>query len=369
MGALGLGSGALLAAVMVLTSSDLASCSAPRTPRASSRALRHAGARGRGGRPLRDAPAGVRQKEIFAIAAVDLVVSTALTMTLVLSGWGVMALAVGRIAGQSITLVLQFVLSGTRPRYAVDRRVAASVLLFGLPIAAANMLSWVLLNVDTVVVARLAGPTSLGFYVLAFNISTWPMTAIGQVVRSVALPAFSRLNSGAKDPGLALGVGLAWALALPAGVALAVLGSPLVVFVYGARWEAAVPVLMALGLFGAFRVLFDLFVAFLLAGGRSGPVLWIQGLWLVVLIPVMIAATAAWGIAGAGYAHLLVAVVVTGPAYLFAVVAPASTCGGSWGLWCPRSSPWSRRRPWDGSPRPRSIAPGWRWSWAGWVAD
>lgn len=320
VGALGLGSGALLATVMVLTSGDLASLlGSPDSAHAIAALAVTVVLAGAGVVPYAMLQREFRQKEIFAIAAADLVVSTALTMSLVLAGWGVMALAVGRIAGQSVTLVMQFILSGTRPHYAVDRRVAASVLRFGAPIAAANMLSWVLLNVDTVVVARLAGPTLLGFYVLAFNISSWPMTAIGQVVRSVALPAFSRLDSREKDPGLALGVGLAWALALPAGAALAALASPLVLFVYGARWEAAVPVLVALGFFGTFRVLFDLFVAFLLACGRSGPVLCIQGLWLVALVPVMIAATNAWGIAGTGYAHVLVAIFVTGPAYLYAV--------------------------------------------------
>ena len=67
-----------------------------------------------------------------------------------------------------------------RPLFGFDRTVARSALRFGLPLAIANMLSWALLNVDNVVISRTSGVVALGFYVLAFNVSSWPMTAIGR---------------------------------------------------------------------------------------------------------------------------------------------------------------------------------------------
>ena len=260
-----------------------------------------------------------RQKALFGIALVDFVVSTVVTVALVRAGWGPLSLAVGRVAAQTVTLTLQFVSTGIRPRYRVDRRVAGSVLRFGTPIAAANMLSWALLNIDNVVIVRVAGPTALGLYVLAFNISSWPMSVIGQVVRSVALPAFSRLKENQGVYGLQRALALSWSLALPAGAALAVLSDQLINAVYGGRWAAASPVLSALALFGALRVVFDLVVAYLLSRGASVSVLCIQILWFVALVPTMVVFTRRWGIAGGGWAHVAVSIGLVLPAYAWAL--------------------------------------------------
>lgn len=259
------------------------------------------------------------QKKLFAIAAIDFLVGTTTTLVLLATGWGVMALAIGRLMGQGTTLVLQFVLSGERPRFGFDRTVVRPVLLFSVPVAGANLLSWALLNIDNIVISRVAGPVALGFYFLAFNISSWPMSALGQIVRSVALPGFSRTTAVRGDTSLANATAITWAIALPAGAFLALLSGPLITFVYGDKWLAAAPALAALGIFGALRAVFDLFASYLLARGASGAVLRIQALWFVALVPATIFGTLWWGIAGAGLAHLAVGVVLVLPAYALGV--------------------------------------------------
>lgn len=256
------------------------------------------------------------QRQLFVIALIDFVVGTGITLGLLALGWGVMALAVGRVVAQTVTLVLQFVFARERPRYGFDRSVARAVLAFGIPVAGANVLSWSLLNIDNVVIAHVVGATALGFYVLAFNISNWPMSAIGQIVRSIALPLFSRTEGGGVLPATAA---LTWAIALPAGGFLAVLAAPLIVVVYGEKWLPSASVLAALGLFGALRALFDLFASFLLARGASRAVLWTQLVWFVALIPALIVATTSWGIVGAGWVHLGVSLVFVLPAYFIAL--------------------------------------------------
>lgn len=260
-----------------------------------------------------------QQKQLFLVASVDFVVGTSVTITLVLLGWGVISLAIGRVAAASLSLVLQFVLAKVRPRLGFNRELVRPVLAFGLPIAAANLLSWALLNVDNIVISRIAGPTALGFYVLAFNISNWPMSAVGQVVRSISLPLFSRSSEQTRSAALVTTSALTWSVALPAGVFLAVLSAPLITIVYGPKWLPGAAVLAALGIFGGLRALMDVFVSYLLARGASRAVLWTQIVWFLSLVPAIIAATAWQGIVGAGWAHLAVAVVFVLPAYLFAL--------------------------------------------------
>ncbi len=268
----------------------------------------------------------IEQKKLFATSVADFVVSTCITLILVIVGMGPMALAIGRLAAQGTATALQFVLTRMVPRFGMDRSVIGPSLRFGLPLAGANLLSWILINIDNIVIARAAGGVALGYYVLAFNISSWPMNAIGTAIRSVSFAAFSRTNRERQDVGevgrssdLSTATAFAWAAALPAGALLAVLSVPLIQLLYGDQWGPSAAVLAGLGFFGALRVVFDLMATYLMAHGASRPVFWIQALWIVALTPVLVVAVNQFGVQGAGWAHVIVAAVVILPVYLWAL--------------------------------------------------
>lgn len=267
-------------------------------------------------------PTAVIQREFlqsrqFAVDGVGLVVTSVVTIALVLLGVGAMSLALGRVAGQLVTTLLQYRLARVRPRFGWDRDVARESVAFGGPLAAANLLSWVVISVDNIVVGNRLGSSSLGLYVMAFNLSSWPLTIVGTAVRSVALPAFSRFGdaSEAAFDVLSRAVGLCWALALPLGLGLVVFARPVVSVVYGDAWAGAAVALAALGGFGALRVVFDVVAAFLFARGSAVAVLVVQAAWLVLLVPGMLVGIHVAGLAGAGWAHLVVGVVLIAPLY------------------------------------------------------
>lgn len=259
------------------------------------------------------------QKKLFAIASADFAVATALTVILLLAGWGVMGLAVARLVSQAIALVLQFLLSGQKPRFGFDPALAPEILKYGIPVAGANMLSWALLNVDNVIIARLAGPIALGFYFLAFNISNWPMSALGQVVRTISVPAFARLAGGQADKSLAAVIGPVWAVSLLAGLMLALLAAPVVELLYGTKWLPAAGILAWLGLFGAVRTLFDLSASYLLARGAAPATLLVQVAWFAALVPAVVLGLNLAGTVGVGAAHLATALLVVVPCYALAL--------------------------------------------------
>jgi PST family polysaccharide transporter len=230
-----------------------------------------------------------------------------------------MALAVGKLVEQACTVGLQFAFTRTRLRLGFDRSVARSALAFGLPLSGANALSWLVLNVDYIVIGRTAGAVTLGLYVLAFNLAGGPVNALVQAVRGVALPGFSRLdrtNSAEKFVS-------SFALVLSAGLLMSMLLAPLalptITFVYGTRWLGSVGALGVLAVFGAMRVVFDLMATFLIARGASKPVLLVQVAWVVALVPAMVLGVHAGGLVGAGVAHIVVGFAVVLPAYLLAL--------------------------------------------------
>jgi PST family polysaccharide transporter len=171
------------------------------------------------------------------------------------------------------------------------------------------------LNVDYIVIGHTAGAVTLGLYVLAFNISSWPVNALVQTVRNVALPGFARLDRAKSAESFVSSFALVLAAGLLVGVLLGPLARPVVTFVYGPTWLRSAGALGVLALFGAMRVVFDLMATFLIARGASRPVLLVQIAWVVALVPAMVVGVHARGLVGAGIAHLVVALAVVLPAY------------------------------------------------------
>ena len=261
-----------------------------------------------------------QQSRYFFVVLTSFLLGSGLTVLLIVGfHWGAMALAVGKLLEQTCSVGLQFGLTRTRPRYGFDRAIARSALAFGLPVCGANALSWLVLNVDYIVIGRTAGAVTLGLYVLAFNVSSWPVNALVQAVRNVALPGFSRLDSNSSAESFVSSFAFVFTVGLLVAALLAPLARPLVTFVYGPRWLASAGALGVLAIFGAMRVVFDLMATFLIARGGSKPVFLIQGAWVAVLVPAMIVGVHAWGIVGAGIAHVTVALAVVLPAYIAAL--------------------------------------------------
>ncbi len=246
-----------------------------------------------------------RQKELFLISVVDFVVGTALTIVLVLAGVGVMSLAISRVAAQTIAVVLQYRFVGQRPRFGFDRAVARAAVTFGVPVAGANLLSWALLGADKMLLSALAGAAVLGVYFLAFNVANWPMSALGQVVRSVSLPAFSRVSNGTRDRTLAVAWAPVWSISVLVSLLLGVLAASVIKLLYGDKWLEAAPLLMVLSAFGALRTVLDLATTYLLARGRSTKVLWLQVGWTVLLVPALVIGIRLEGAMGAALAQVI----------------------------------------------------------------
>jgi PST family polysaccharide transporter len=176
-------------------------------------------------------------------------------------------------------------------------------------------------NVDTMVVGSTTDKVALGFYVLAFNISGWPVRIISEAARRVSFAGFSRLADSpqALAQGFSRALGVLITGTVPLCVLLGVLAGPIVTLVYGDQWlpaAGALPWLMVLGLT---RIGCELAYDCLVAIGQRRSLIMVQGLWLVALVPVLIVAGRADGIVGVAQGHVLVAGGLVVPVFLFAL--------------------------------------------------
>jgi O-antigen/teichoic acid export membrane protein len=242
----------------------------------------------------------------------------AVSILLAWKGFGAMSLAIGRLTGAVVAGVLFIVFSPEPLRFGFDRTKARALFHFGLPLAGASIVVFAVTNVDQLVVGHVLGVTALGFYALAFNLASWPVNMFSVPVRSVAPAVFSRLQHDrpAMRTSFLSTAGLLGSATMPVCLLISGAAAPLLRLVYGARWVPAASALMWLGVLGALRILFELVYDYFVVLARSRVVFTVQLVWLVALVPALVAGTLADGIAGAGMAEVAVAAFLVVPWYL-----------------------------------------------------
>jgi lipopolysaccharide exporter len=262
-----------------------------------------------------------RQDRLFLANVLSFIPSTALLLILAKSGSGAMAFAWSRLAGQAAAGIV--VAISVRKNYlpGLSRDALAVLYDFGIPMAAANLLGFILLNGDYALVGRQLGAKQLGTYVLAFNIASWSSALLSSVINSVSIPAFSRVKHDAKLLRSAIdsGVRAVAVVAMPMCALLVVISRPLVLTVYGVRWEPAAKVLSVLSIYGVISIICLLFAGMLTGLGRSKFVLAVQVVWLAALFPAMTFGVHRGGIVGAALAHIVVIGPIVLPCYLIAL--------------------------------------------------
>ncbi len=264
-----------------------------------------------------------RQDYKMLADTLSFVTSTIVVVVLALAGFGPWALGWSRIVGNGTAAVVMIALSTERFWPGFDRARAREILRFSIPLSGASLLVFAVLNVDYIVVGAILGPELLGLYLLAFNLSSWPVTAFSSSIRSVSLAGFAKLQGDQTKlrQGFASSFRILMMLSVPACVLLAVFATPLIRFVYGNVWTPAAVALTMLSVVGVMRIALELAYDYLAAIGRTVAILAIHALWLVALIPALIVGANLDGIAGVGWGHFVTLFVVVAPAYVWALSA------------------------------------------------
>nr|WP_255669663.1 oligosaccharide flippase family protein [Aeromicrobium wangtongii] len=262
-----------------------------------------------------------RQDRRMISDQVNVWVGAAVSLGLAVSGAGAWSLVIGRLAGALTSGVLLIAYSPLPYRLGLDRRYVRPLLRFGAPLAGASLIVFTIGFVDQLAVGHLLGPVVLGYYVLAFNLSSWPVSIFSQPLRSVAPAMFARLQHDPEAMSAAFHRLLRplAAVALPICVVLGVTAPDIVSFVYGPAWLPAAEPLRWLCLMAAFRIFFELTYDYLVVLRRSRIILAVQLVWLLALVPLVIAGARIGGAGGAGAGVVAVAAVVVLPMYLRAL--------------------------------------------------
>lgn len=244
-------------------------------------------------------------------------VSLTVSLGLVILGAGPWGPALGTLAGAVAHGVATVRFAPAVPVPGWDWGHAKRLLRFGLPGAGTMTIELALINVDSIIVAYLLGPTALGFYALAFNVSSWPSTIITNAVRKVSQPAFTRLAAaGDWQAPFNRSLTILMSVLIPVCLLLAVQAEPLVRLVYGEKSLPAAPVLSWLVLLGGTRVFMGYLLDLMIALQRPASTLRAEAVWLAAVAPALWIGAELGGIRGVAIGHVIVALGVACPLFL-----------------------------------------------------
>lgn len=255
-----------------------------------------------------------QQDQLMKAIMAGFVANATVAIAFAANGFGAMSFAVGSVAEAVVTGVLVYRFAAVPWRVAIDRAVARRLMVFGIPLAASWGVEAVLLNIDYVVVGSALGAAALGFYLLAFNISSWAPGVITTAIRYVSLSGFSRMaEQGELSSAVQRTIPLLVTGIIPIAVVMGVLAEPVVLFLYGPTWAPAAPVLACLTVLMVVRMLSGFAVDAVMGAGATRWTLWIHLGWTVALVPALLVGVRLDGLRGAAVAHGVVAVLVALP--------------------------------------------------------
>jgi PST family polysaccharide transporter len=229
------------------------------------------------------------------------------------------AVAWGRVVGAAATAAVMIGVSPWPSRPDFDLGIARQLLRFGLPLALSTAVFEGVMNVDYLIVGRELAGASLGVYLLAFNLSNWPVSIVSTAIGRVSFAGYSALRHDRDRlaAGFVHSVAVALSAVVPLVLVLAVLAPDVVRVVYGSVWaEAAAPVRWLVVL-GGVRVLLQLAGEVIAVVGRTMSVLYIRLLWLLALPPLLNVGAERGGLSGVAMAHVGVALAVAVPCFAF----------------------------------------------------
>ncbi len=256
------------------------------------------------------------QGKLIVATTIGLVVNAAVSIPLAAGGAGAYSFAWGQLLGSVATGILVVVFARVPLRVGFDRAIAKRLMRFGIPLAASLGVEAIVLNVQFMIVGRIVGAAELGYFLLAFNVSSWAQTILGTAIRYVSVPGYARLSEH-DDEALSVGVQRSMPLLVivvaPIVALMAVLAVPLVALLYGSTWAPAAPVLAILMGLTFVRMVTGLAMDVLMGAGATRGTLWFNVGWAVALIPTMWILTQVDGIRGAAVAQTGIGFIVAIP--------------------------------------------------------
>lgn len=188
-----------------------------------------------------------------------------------MAGGGYWAIVAQQVTAASVALLSFAALARWRPSLPSRGSGMRSLVTFGANTMGVQLLNYASVNVPSVLLGFVAGPTVLGFYNRAHALFTMPMSQLAAPITRVVIPVLSTATSQQqKQAFLERGQLIISYSLVGLFVLLAALADPLVVVILGQDWQPAVAILRVLAIGGAFQALAYVYYWAFVSEARTG---------------------------------------------------------------------------------------------------
>jgi len=123
------------------------------------------------------------------------VVKGAASVVFALLGWGVWSLVWGQVIGVLVGSIISWIVARWKPTWKFDREATRSIVGYGSHIILLETAGAFRNNVDYLLVGRILGAASLGFYTMAYRMPELIIRSLNYVIGDVSLPALASVQS------------------------------------------------------------------------------------------------------------------------------------------------------------------------------
>ena len=184
----------------------------------------------------------MRFKAFSAIEVSGALLTGLTTLVLAWMGYGVWSLVLGNMVGIVWPALLANWLAPLKVWPSFRFAESAEMLKVGRNVTTSRVLWYFMSQADVFIVGKLLGKELLGFYSVAIQLSSMPMSKVMSIVNQVALSGFARIQDdrAAVRQGVLQGVTVIAFIAFPLFWGMSSVAAELVTVVLGDRWQQAV---------------------------------------------------------------------------------------------------------------------------------
>lgn len=260
----------------------------------------------------------IQFKKEFYLRLILFLVESAFVIILAIYTKDASSFAYGLIASAILEVVLSFVLFKPVPILIFDFTKIKQIFKRGSWITLTGIFIYLSENLDNMLVGKILGTGSLGFYQMGYKVSTFTISEIAEVVNKVTFPVYSKLSGDFKRLSNAfVKVFLTSSFfAISSGIILFIFAEPIVKVGLGKDWTEIVGLIRILSIYGILRTMFGNFFSLFFALEKQFYSTISISLRLLVLSITIIPFIQSFGIIGAGYA-MIISVIFEIPLLIF----------------------------------------------------
>lgn len=246
-----------------------------------------------------------KKQFIFQLSGTGMDFLVAVTSAFILrNAW---ALVLGFLVGNAVRLVLSYFIHPYRPHLCLDFDKIKELFNYGKWILGAVIITFFVVQGDDIFLSKVLGVTALGFYQIAFKLGNMPATEIAGVIRNVAFPAYSKLQSSLpqiKEAYLRV-MTFASIIFVPLTGGIIVLAPQAIKIFLGEQWLPVVIPLQILAVSGMVRCFMGFSGPLFLAIGKPKINFKLNLIRLIVMVMTIYPLTFVWKISGTSLSVLL----------------------------------------------------------------